>query len=168
MCRLSGNLRGLKVLHPTGLYRDSLLDAFPKLRKMTISFVMSVCPSVLPHGITLLRLDGFSWNMIFEASSRICRENPSFFKIGQAPRVLYMKTNTHSLSISLNSSYNEKSRRKDQSTHFMFNFFFPRKSCNLWDKVEKCRRAGQATDDNIQRHMRNSCWIPKATETPSE
>jgi len=25
--------------------------------------------------------------------------------------------------------------------------FFPRKSCRLWDNVEKCCRAGQATDD---------------------
>ena len=28
------------------------------------------------------------------------------------------------------------------------NFFFP-KICHLWDNVEKCSRAGQATDDNI-------------------
>jgi hypothetical protein len=29
-------------------------------------------------------------------------------------------------------------------------------------------RAGQATDDNIIRHMRIACWLPKATYTHSE
>ena len=36
------------------------LRAFEKLRKATVSFVTSVCPSVRPHGITRLPLDGFS------------------------------------------------------------------------------------------------------------
>jgi len=27
--------------------------------------------------------------------------------------------------------------------------FFTRKSCRLWDNVEKCGTAGQATDDNV-------------------
>ena len=35
------------------------LGAFEKLRKATISFVMTVRPSVCPHGPTRLRLDGF-------------------------------------------------------------------------------------------------------------
>ena len=32
-------------------------------------------------------------------------------------------------------------------THFMLNKFFFRKSCRLWDNVEKYGRAGQSTDD---------------------
>ena len=55
------------------------LGSFAKLRKATISFVMSV----RPHGTTLLQLDGFSWNLIFEDFSKICRENSRFIKIGQ-------------------------------------------------------------------------------------
>jgi hypothetical protein len=31
----------------------------------------------------------------------------------------------------------------------MFNNFFFRKSCRLWDNVEKCSRDGQATDGNM-------------------
>jgi len=27
--------------------------------------------------------------------------------------------------------------RENQNKHFMFNNFFPRKSCHLWDNVEK-------------------------------
>jgi len=38
-----------------------LLGVFTKLRKATISFViLSVCPSVRPHGTTLHPLDGVS------------------------------------------------------------------------------------------------------------
>jgi len=43
-----------------------LLVDFTKLRKATISFVMSVRPSVCTHGTTRLPPDGFSWNFIFK------------------------------------------------------------------------------------------------------
>jgi hypothetical protein len=46
-----------------------------KFVKVTISFVMSVCPSVRPHGKVQFPLDGFSWNLIwvfFENLSRKC------------------------------------------------------------------------------------------------
>jgi len=35
------------------------LGTFPKLRKATIGFVVSVFPSLCAHGTTLLELDGF-------------------------------------------------------------------------------------------------------------
>ena len=35
-----------------------------------------------------------------------------------------------------------------KKTHFMFNNFFPQKSCHLWDNVEKYDRGRQATDNN--------------------
>jgi hypothetical protein len=59
------------------------LGAFAKLRKVAISFFMSVRPSICPHGTTRVSLDGFSWNLIFEYFSKICREKSSFSKIGQ-------------------------------------------------------------------------------------
>ena len=34
--------------------------------------------------------------------------------------------------------------------------------------MEKCGRAGQATDDDILRHMYIACWITKVTDTHSE
>ena len=51
--------------HPVTAVRGSnCLGAFSELRKATISFVMCVClsvhPSVRPHGMTRLPLDGFS------------------------------------------------------------------------------------------------------------
>jgi hypothetical protein len=43
-----------------------------------------------------------------------------------------------------------------------------RKSCSLWDSVEKYGRARQVTDDNVMRLMRFACWITKITVTHSE
>ena len=45
-------------------------------KKVNISLVMSV----RPYGIIRLQLDGFSWNLIFEYFSKICRINSSVFK----------------------------------------------------------------------------------------
>jgi hypothetical protein len=54
-------------------------------------------------------------------------------------------------------------------THILYSItFFPRKSCRLWDNVEKYGMAGQATDGNITRRMRIACWITKATDARSE
>jgi hypothetical protein len=52
---------------------------------------------------------------------------------------------------------------KLKHTHSVFNNLF-RKSR---DNVKKCCRAG-VTDDNITRHMRIACRIPRATNTNSE
>jgi hypothetical protein len=62
----------------------------------------------------------------------------------------------------------DKSCTENQNTHFMFNNFLFRKSCRLWDNVEKHGTARQATDDNIIRRMRFTCWITKATDTHLE
>jgi len=43
-----------------------------------------------------------------------------------------------------------------------------RRSCRLWDNVEKYCTAGQATDDNVIGRMPVECWIPTATNTHSE
>ena len=59
----------------------SFLGAFAKLRKATLSFVMSVRPSVClsvgPHGTFQRLKDGFSWNFIYQYFSKICQENES-------------------------------------------------------------------------------------------
>jgi hypothetical protein len=49
-------------------------SAFAKFWKATISFDVSVCPSVLPIGTTELPRDGFSWDLVFEYFSKICRK----------------------------------------------------------------------------------------------
>jgi hypothetical protein len=41
----------------------------------------------------------------------------------------------------------EKNCRENQNTHFIFKYCFSEKY-RLWESLYKCRRAGQATDDN--------------------
>jgi hypothetical protein len=53
-------------------------------------------------------------------------------------------------------------------THFLCSITFSRKSCRLWDNVEKYGRARQATDNNIIWRMRFACWITKAIDTHSD
>ena len=57
-----------------------------------------------------------------------------------------------------------KSCRENQNTYFMLNNF-SRKSCRLWDDVEKYGRAGEATGDDIIRCIRFACWLAKVTHT---
>ena len=47
-----------------------------------------------------------------------------------------------------------KSRRENQNTHFTFNSFLFRKSCRLWDNVEKYFTARRATHHHIIRCRR--------------
>jgi hypothetical protein len=129
---------------------------------------LSVCLSVRPHGIARLAPDGFSWSLIFEYFSKICRENPSFITSGQEHRVLCMKTNIH-LSPHLPQFFLEREMFQTNvvekiKTHILYSItFFFRKLCRLWDNVE----------NNVQPErsqmtiwcMRISCWIPKATHT---
>jgi hypothetical protein len=68
--------------HPTCLddvdrNYTAFLGALAELRKVTISFVISV----RPHGQTRFPLDGSPRNLIFANLSKICRENSSFMKI---------------------------------------------------------------------------------------
>jgi len=69
-------------------------------------------------------------------------------------------------SIWLIASWNEKCFQQKlytkSKTHFIFNKFV-KKSCFLWDSVEKYGCAIEATDDNIiQQNISFACWIPKA------
>jgi hypothetical protein len=50
---------------------QSFLGAFAALRKATVSFFIA-------HGTTRQQLDRFSWNLIFEDCSKICRESFTF------------------------------------------------------------------------------------------
>jgi hypothetical protein len=68
-------------------------------KRLLASLYPSVCPSVLPSAWnTRLTLDRFSWNLIFDCFSKICRENSSLTKMRQEKRILYMKINIHSWS----------------------------------------------------------------------
>jgi hypothetical protein len=59
-----------------------ILGAFAKLRKATISFVMSVCLSVRVEQFDSHWTD-FSEIWYYKIFPKICRENSSFIKIRQ-------------------------------------------------------------------------------------
>jgi len=61
-----------------------------------------------------------------------------------------------------------ETKRENRSKHFIFNNFFPRKSCLLWNNVEKYCRTEQTTDGHIIWRMGIACWITKATDKHSE
>jgi hypothetical protein len=72
---------------------------------------------------------------------------------------------------SLNSSYNGKCfrqvvYRKSKLILCALNFF--RKSCHLWDNMEKCGKPKQARENKIIRPGPFACWINKATDTHYE
>jgi hypothetical protein len=48
-------------------------------------------------------------------------------------------------------------------THILCSVIFFKKSCRLWDNVEKYGRARQATHDNTEHAL--WCWITKARHT---
>jgi len=51
-------------------------------------------------------------------------------------------------------------------THILCSITIYRKSCRVWDNVEKYGTAGQATDETTWR-MRIACCIPKSTDAHS-
>jgi hypothetical protein len=50
-------------------------------------------------------------------------------------------------------------------THILCSIIWFRKSCHLWDNVEKYGRDRRARGDNVIRRMRFACWINRATDT---
>ena len=64
---------------PFSLYMNFL--AFAKLRKTTVSFVMSVCLSVLPHGTLGSHWTYLSENLYLRIFRKIHQENSSFISV---------------------------------------------------------------------------------------
>ena len=54
-----------------------------------------------------------------------------------------------------------------ENKKIIFNNFF-RKSCSLWDNVEKCGSVREAADSSVMWLMRIAFWLPKSTNTHSE
>ena len=110
-------------------YCFSLLDVFAKLRKTIAGFVMAV----RPHGTTRLPLSEFSWNLIF-----------------------IFRNSVEKIQVSINlrtagTLYEDKYTflAEKIKTHILCSINLFRKSCRLWDNVEKYCRAGQATCGNM-------------------
>jgi hypothetical protein len=135
----------------------SFVGAFAELRKVTISFVMSVCLSVRMEQLGSHRTNFRSiWylNIFRKSIEKIQVWLNSDKKKGYFTwRPMYIYDN-----ISLISYYNEKYFGKVVDAvkpHFISSTFLFRMSCRLWDNVEEYGRARQATDDNIM--LRRKC-----------
>ena len=125
------------------------------MRKATISFVLSVRPSVRPSACYL---------SIFRKN---CRYSSSFIKILQEWWVLYMKTNVRFWSYLAQfwvewEMFQTKAVEKIK-THISFSItFFFRKAYHLWDNVENMIVQPVRLQMTTMR-MRITCCIPKAT-----
>ena len=80
-----------QILLRTVCFISWFLGAFAKLWKATSGFITSIRPPVRPHETTRLPLDGFSWNLMYECFSKICRKNSSLIKVWEEWRILYVK-----------------------------------------------------------------------------
>ena len=128
------------------------LSTCAKLRKVTISFVMSVRPSVRIEQLASQWTD-FSWNFIFEFFSKNYWENSTIIKpnknngyITWRPIYIFL---SYLAQFFLEWEMFQTQVVEKIKTHILYLIAFFRKSCLLWDNVEKyCRRAGQTTDDN--------------------
>jgi len=78
---------GLFLAHPQNCERRLLAS-------WCMYVCLSVCLSVCPHRTTRFPMDGFSWNLIFEYLSKICRGNPNFITILQW-YIAVLHTNIH-------------------------------------------------------------------------
>jgi len=77
-----------------------------------------------------------------------------------ADQYTFMITSRSVLLIMRNVS--DRSRRENQNTHLIFNYYF-QKPCHLWDDVKKYCRAGQAGQNTIWR-MSTACWTQTHTQ----
>jgi hypothetical protein len=125
-----------------------------------------------PHRTTSFPLEGFSWNLILVYFSKTVNKIQVPLNSVKNSRYITGRPMNISDHISLNSSYTEilftPNCRENQDTYFVYNNVF-RKSCHLWDNVEKYCTAGKAIDDNILQRMRVACRITKTNiDTHSE
>jgi hypothetical protein len=61
------------------------------IRYLCLSVCLTACPSVRPNGTTLLLIDGFSSNFIFDYISKISEENSRLIKIFKRITLLHMR-----------------------------------------------------------------------------
>jgi hypothetical protein len=139
-----------------------------RVRKIAKS--ISIDTSVCAHGTTRLPLDGFWLNLIFKLLSRCVEKiqvllhltrisatwHETFSHLWQYLDELFLEWKMFSIKVI------EKIK-----THILCFITFFRKSCRLWDNVEKYCAAREATNNAIRR-MRVTCWISKAARAHAQ
>ena len=134
------------------------LGAFAKLRKVIIRFIMSVRLPVRPPvrwkvlsshcrvfneiwylWIFLKSVEKIQVSLKSDKNTGCCSWRPIYAYIFVMSRSFILRMRNISDNIS----------RENRNSHFVCRNPFFRKSCRLWDNVEKYCRAGQAIDDNM-------------------
>jgi hypothetical protein len=123
---------------------QSFLGTFAKLPKATISIITSV----RPRRTTRLPMERFLWNLIYEDFSKIqillkSDRNKGYFTC--RPIYIFIASILFLLRVrNVSDKFVEKLK-----THILCSVISFRKSCRLWDNVEKYCRAGQATNEKV-------------------
>ena len=133
------------------LKKRRFLGAFAKLRKGTISFVMSIRPSVRMEQLVshLTYFHEIRYSDIFRKT--IAKIRVSLKSDKNNVRTLYVNTDIYFWSY-LAQFFLEREMFQTKvvekiKIHFVF-VTYSRKSYRLWDKVEECGRARQAINGN--------------------
>jgi hypothetical protein len=127
----SAFLRHVSIILHDNLLFIGILGAFAKLRKATIGFVMSICPSVRFH----LTDFGETWYLSFFFFRKSVDKSQVLFKSDKNNRYFTWTPFDIFDDISLNSfrmgNILDDSCRENQNTRFVFNNFFPKISKNV-------------------------------------
>jgi hypothetical protein len=133
------------------------------LRDATISFDTSVSP----HRTNRLSLDGFSWKFIFEDLSHICCQNAGNTKSWEEKQLLYVKMFLHFWQYTQipellleRGTFQTNVVDKIKIHILCSTTIFFRKSCHLWDYVEKYEVDRQATGNNIIGRKKFAICVP--------
>ena len=148
MCRFTMSL-GVRFFRfiAVSLHYGSSCPFSARSQNCEMQLLGSLCPSVCTRGTSRLPLDGFSWILIFEHFSKICRENSSFLmKLYVKTSILFWSYLAHFLEWKM---FQTKVAGKLETRILCSVTFFFRKSCCLWDNVENYCRAGRALSDNM-------------------
>jgi len=103
------------------------LGTFAEFRKVTISFVMSVCLSVRSREKTRLPLDELLWNLIFECFRKSVEKTENLLKSNKVggyftyKQIYFLKISRSDVLRIKHVSY--KNGRENQNTHFVINNF---------------------------------------------
>ena len=129
------------------LYR--FLTTFAKLRKVTVSFVMTVSTSFRQNETTRLPVYGLKFDTsIFRKSiEKVYVSLKSDKRNGHFTwRPICILIISRSLLLRMKKIFHTKFIKKTKNLCWIIVF---RKSCRLWDNVRKYCRVGRTTDDNM-------------------
>jgi hypothetical protein len=149
------------------LYFLSFLGALAKRRKVTVSYVTSVRPSVGVEHLTFQWTD-FHYIWCLNILRKSVEKIQVLLKSDTNDWYLTWRLCACMVSVWLLLRMRNGANRENQNTHLLFNNSFLPKSCRLWDCIDIYGRAVEVTDDNIIQLLRFECRITKAVHARTQ